>query len=126
MCRLRPATGGSAAKPRRDAESAEDRPTDLDPYEREEASNEFQAISDGTLTLGPEEMEAYYRLVKWVDHQSFAELQHRATKGLWFTDLHDHPGLHRGQLVAFDIDLLAPRIWARTIASIFPCARSTV
>ena len=31
-------------------------------------------------------MDAYYRLVTWVESQSFAELEHRAVKGLSFTD----------------------------------------
>jgi hypothetical protein len=84
----------------------EDRPTDLDPDERESAKEEFQAVSDGTLTLGREEMEAYYRLVTWVESQSFAELQRRAAKGLWYTDLHDHPDRHRGQIVALDLDVV--------------------
>ncbi len=95
-----------AAPTRQDAASAAaaDRPTDLDPDEAETAREEFQAIRDGTSTLGPEEMEAYYRLVTWVESQSFAELEHRAANGLSYADLHDHPGRRRGQLVALDID----------------------
>ena len=47
-------------------------PTDQDTDEAETAREEFQAITDGTLTLGPEEMEAYYRLLSWADSQLFA------------------------------------------------------
>ncbi len=99
-------TRPDAASARHDAASDEDRPTDLDPDEAETAKEEFQAISDGTLKLGGEEMEAYYRLVTWVESQSFAELEHRAVKGLSFAELHDHPGRHRGQLAALDIDVV--------------------
>jgi hypothetical protein len=98
-------TPPDAASARHDTASDEDRPTDLDPDEAETAREEFQAVSDGALTLGPEEMDAYYRLVTWVESQSFAELEHRAVKGLWFSDLHDHPGRHRGQIVALDLDV---------------------
>src|SRR5262245_16570035 len=38
-------------------------PTDTDPEEREAASEQIQAITDGTLALGREEMPAYWRLL---------------------------------------------------------------
>ncbi len=38
-------------------------PTDEDPDQAETAREEFQAVTDGSLTLGPEEMEPYDRLV---------------------------------------------------------------
>jgi hypothetical protein len=82
-----------------------DGPTDEDPDEAETAREEFQALSDGTLTLGPEEMEAYDRLVEWVKNQSYARLYARAKKGLRYTDLHDDVEKHRGELVALDVDL---------------------
>jgi hypothetical protein len=80
-------------------------PTDEDPDQAETAKEEFQALTDGTLTLGPEEMEPYDRLVEWVKNQSYARLYARAKKGLRYTDLHDDVEKHRGELVALDVDL---------------------
>ncbi len=80
-------------------------PTDEDPEQADAAREEFQAVTDGTLGLGPEEMEAYNRLVFWVKNQSFARLWQRARKGLWYTDLYDAPGKHRGELVALDVEI---------------------
>ena len=56
-------------------------PTDEDPEQADAAREEFQALTDGGLELGPEEMEAYNRLVFWVHNQSFARLWQRATRG---------------------------------------------
>lgn len=80
-------------------------PTDEDPEQADEARNEFQAITDGTLNLGPEEMEAYGRLVEWVKSQSFDRLSQRAKNDVWYTNLYDAPDRHRGQLVALDLDV---------------------
>jgi len=80
-------------------------PTDEEPEQADAAREEFQALTDGGLELGPEEMEAYNRLVLWVHNQSFARLWQRAHKGLWYTDLYDAPGKHRGELVALDIEI---------------------
>ncbi len=66
-------------------------PTDEDEEEAEAADEEFQALSDGTLTLGPEEMVPYNRLVSWVNSQSFARLWARAKKNLAYTYLYDDP-----------------------------------
>jgi hypothetical protein len=78
-------------------------PTDEDPDQAEEVRNEFQAMTDGALTLGPEEMEAYDRLVFWVKNQSFERLRRRARKDLLFTNFHDEPDKCRGQLAALDM-----------------------
>ena len=84
----------------------DDRPTDLDPEEAEVAREEFQAITDGTLTIGALDMDAYYRLVSWVESQSFVELEGRAAKGVRYADLHDHPNRYRGRLVVLDLELV--------------------
>jgi hypothetical protein len=78
-------------------------PTDEDPDQAEEARNEFQAITDGTLTLGAEEMVPYNRLVEWVKHQSFARLYQRAKRGFRYTHFFDDAEKHRGELVALDL-----------------------
>jgi hypothetical protein len=80
-------------------------PTDEDPDQAKAASEEFQAVTDGTRQLQPEEQEVYDRLVEWVKHQSFAALRRRARHNLWYTDLYDVPDKHRGVLVALDLDV---------------------
>jgi hypothetical protein len=57
-------------------------PTDLDPEEQSAAHYQFQAVSDGTLGMGEEEMPAYWRLFKWTKSQSFAEMNRRAAEQL--------------------------------------------
>jgi hypothetical protein len=82
-------------------------PTDEDAKESAAAREEYQAITDGATTLGPEEMEAYSRLVRWVHDQSWERLERRAKKGLRYTDLYDDVSKHRGELVALDVDIRA-------------------
>jgi hypothetical protein len=78
-------------------------PTDEVLAESEEAKNEYQVLTDGTLGLSPEEMEPYNRLVSWVNNQSFARLRARARSDLLFTHFHDEPDQHRGQLVTMEL-----------------------
>jgi hypothetical protein len=80
-------------------------PTDEDSEEADSARDEFQALTDGTLGLGAEEMVPYNRLVTWVQNQSFARLWARAKKNLAYTYLYDDAPQHRGQLVALDVEL---------------------
>jgi hypothetical protein len=82
-----------------------DGPTDEDSEQAEEVQGEYQALSDGALTLGVEEMASYNRLVFWVKNQSFARLWGRAKKDLAYTYLHDEPNKYRGQLVALDVNI---------------------
>jgi hypothetical protein len=84
-------------------------PTDEDPEQIEAAHEEFQALTDGTLALGREEMEAYDRLVEWVKNQSFARLWSRAKKDVWYTDLYDQPERHRGELLGLELDIRRAR-----------------
>lgn len=80
-------------------------PTDEDEEEAEAAKEEFPALSDGTLNLGPEEMVPYNRLVSWVKSQSFALLWARAKKNVPYTYLFDDAQRRRGALVAFDVEV---------------------
>jgi hypothetical protein len=80
-------------------------PTDEDEEEAGEAEEEFHALSDGTLTLGPEEMAPYNRLVSWVKSQSFMRLWVRGKKNLAYTYLYDDAQRHRGALVALDVEI---------------------
>jgi hypothetical protein len=88
-------------------------PTDEDPDQAETAREEFQAITDGTLKLGPEEMEPYDRLVEWVNNQSFARLRGRAKSGAWYTDLYDAPEKHRGELLSLDLEVRRAKEWGK-------------
>ncbi len=80
-------------------------PTDKDADQQAAAREEFQAITDGTLTIQPEEMEPYKRLLAWVRNQSFEQLDQRARSDLLFTQFHDQPDKYRGQLVALDLNV---------------------
>ena len=80
-------------------------PTDEDPDQAATAREEFQAVTDGTLKLGPEEMEPYDRLVFWVKNQSFARLRQRAQPDLLFTNFYDEADKYRGQLVTLEMNV---------------------
>jgi hypothetical protein len=80
-------------------------PTDEDPDQAETAREELQAMSDGTLRLGPEEQIPYDRLVFWVKNQPFARLWARAQKNPAYTYLYDQADKHRGMLAALDVNI---------------------
>ena len=80
-------------------------PTDEDEEEAEAAKEEFQAISDGTIGVAPEEMFAYNRLVSWIKSQSFARLWARARKNPAYTYLYDDAERQRGRLVGLDVEI---------------------
>jgi hypothetical protein len=79
--------------------------TDEDPDQAEEVRQEFQAVTDGTLTLTPEEMEPYDRLVFWAANQSFERLLRRSKSNLLFTHFHDEPNKYRGQLATLELNV---------------------
>jgi hypothetical protein len=76
---------------------------DLDPEESDAIKEEFQAVSDGTENILPEEMSAYNRLLRWVEKQTLSELRGRAKKDYSFTRFYQSPDEYRGQL--FEIQL---------------------
>jgi hypothetical protein len=80
-------------------------PTDEDPDQAETAREDLQAMSDGTLGMGPEEQIPYDRLVFWVKNQSFARLWARGQKNPAYTYLYDQADKHRGMLAALDVDI---------------------
>jgi hypothetical protein len=80
-------------------------PTDLDEDERGAAAQEFEAITDRTLELHPEEMNAYWRLFSWVQNQSLAGLSKRAVKDVVMNDFIQSPDDFRGQLVALELNV---------------------
>ena len=83
--------------------------TDLDPDEVQEAREEFEKITDGTLQMQPEEMKAYWRLVGWVKHQPAALLRQRARSDIFYAQFMQWPSKYRGQL--FETDLQVRRAW---------------
>ena len=88
-------------------------PTDLDAEEQAAARHQFQALSDGTLGMGAEEMPAYWRLFKWTNNQSFAELNRRAMEELnrqpnheiAFDQFVQRPDEQRGKLFRLDLNV---------------------
>ena len=83
-------------------------PTDKDPEEVEAIQEEFQAVSDAKLSIGPEEMPAYNRLLRWVQSQTLSEMRSRAKKDPVFTQFYQSPDKYRGQL--FELKLNVRRI----------------
>jgi hypothetical protein len=80
-------------------------PTDEDPDQAETAREEFQAMTDGALGLGPEEQIPYDRLVFWVKNQPFARLWARGQVNPAYTYLYDQADRHRGLLASLDVNV---------------------
>ncbi|HEY5314137.1 MAG TPA: hypothetical protein VIK18_16515 [Pirellulales bacterium] len=83
-------------------------PLDADPEEREDAQEQFLAVSDKE-ELTAVDMPAYWRLMRWSRSQSFAELRKRAKRGgvdLLFTHFAQEPEKHRGELVQLKLHLV--------------------
>jgi hypothetical protein len=83
-------------------------PTDLDPEESEAIAEEFQAVADGKLSIQPEEMPSYNRLLRWVGNQTLSEMRSRAKKDFVYTQFYQSPEKYRGQL--FEMELNVRRI----------------
>ena len=80
-------------------------PTDEDPEEAEALKEEIQALTDGSLQMGPEEMEAYDRLVRWANSQPFELLQKRARKQSVLADFMQFPDKQRGRLFTLKLNV---------------------
>ena len=74
-------------------------PTDEDPEEQQAIEEEFQAITDRTLSIQPEEMFAYRRVLQWVASQPASVMRKRARTDLAFNDFMLSPDKYRGALV---------------------------
>ena len=97
------AAAGAAEK--KTADSAEPSgPTDQDWEQAEALREELQRVSDRTLAVQPEEMDAYNRLVYWAENQSSEAMFSRAKKGLRFNDFVQSPRDHRGQLFELEFN----------------------
>jgi hypothetical protein len=93
------------AKPAEPVSPVTPGPTDLDDAEQESAIEEFQALTDRSMKLGPEEMPAYWRMFGWVQHQPFAELQKRSTKDVPMNEFVQSTDDQRGRLVTLDLNV---------------------
>lgn len=82
-----------------------DGPTDEDEEQRAAAIEEFQAVTDRTLGLAPEEMTVYWRLFSWAEHQSFAEMRKRSQKQIMLNDFMQLPDKQRGKLVKVKLNV---------------------
>lgn len=104
-----PAAAGDPHYPADLASAASDGPTagptDEDPEQRRDAEEEFQAVTDGTLGVQPEDMFAYWRLFLWVRHQPYETLRKRAQAGAVYADLVQAPAQYRGQLLQLDLNI---------------------
>jgi hypothetical protein len=101
----KPADRAARQAPQAPAVEPEAAVTDQDPEEAEAFRDERQAITDKTLEIQREEMNAYSRVLHWVENQSFAAMQKRARADLSFTDLVHSPEAHRGELVALRLNV---------------------
>jgi hypothetical protein len=73
-------------------------PIDEDQIERSDFKFECEAVTDKDV-LKPEEMSAYWHLVRWMQDQNFKQMDARARRDLVFSHFHEHPDRYRGQLV---------------------------
>jgi hypothetical protein len=80
-------------------------PTDTDRVEQFAAQEQFQAITDNTLSIGREEMPAYWRLFSWVEHQSLAQLSERADRNAVLNQFIQHPDEQRGKLFQLKLNV---------------------
>lgn len=99
-------SGATSAEPSQQAaEENVPGPTDLDQEQREAAIEEFQAVSDRTTELQPEEMPIYWRMFEWSKNQSFAEMNRRAKGRVVLNDFMQSPEVWRGELVSLDLNV---------------------
>lgn len=87
------------AKPQPSGNSA----IDEDSEEQAAAIEEFQAVSDGSTAIQPEEMFAYRRLLSWVQRQPLPELRGRAKAEPSFNELMQRPAEYRGTLAHLNL-----------------------
>jgi hypothetical protein len=92
------------------AETVVPAPTDLDKAEWERSASLFEAVSDKTA-LAPEEMPAYWRLMKWARGQMFSELERRAARDVAYTRLFEQPEKYRGRLLRLRLHILRILDW---------------
>ena len=84
-------------------------PTDEDPDEQDQIQEAREGITDGTISILPEEMIAYKHVLTWVHNQSMALMSKRAKKGLVFHDFITDPDQLRFKLVELEMNVARVR-----------------
>ena len=69
------------------------------------AVEEFQAISDGATQIQPEEMPAYWRILRWVLQQPIPSLRQHASSVAARQEFLHHPNSLRGHLYQFEMEV---------------------
>ena len=106
LAQAKPAAARSpATKPAVQPEHVVPGPTDLDIEEQDAAAEEFLALTDGGLEQGVEEMPAYWRLFRWAEHQTTAQMTKRAAKDVVFNEFMRDPDAQRGKLFTLKLDI---------------------
>jgi hypothetical protein len=82
--------------------------TDLDPDESEEATEQFQALTDFSLNMAREEMPSYWRLFRWSKNQTFDQMRQRAATSPIFNQFIQARDKQRGKL--FRLDMTVRRV----------------
>jgi hypothetical protein len=77
-------------------------PPDEDPEQQGALAEEMTAVADNTFNQ-PEEMFAYYRLLRWEMAQSAEQLQAKAIQNPRYGDFFQRPEFYRGKLVEFQL-----------------------
>jgi len=91
--------------------------TDLDGEEQAEVEEQFQALSDFSLGMAPEEMPAYWRMFRWTNRQTFEQMRQRAEQKPLFNQFVQFRDKHRGKL--FRLDLTVRQVLA------YPAAKNS-
>jgi hypothetical protein len=78
---------------------------DADPEQWTAAVEEFQAISDGSTAIQPEELPAYWRIMNWVQQQPNELLRQRKTESARRNDFLQRPDKLRGQLFTLNLQV---------------------
>ncbi len=78
---------------------------DEDPEQWAAAIEEFQAVSDGTVQIQPEEMPAYWRVLTWVCQQPIDAFRKRPAARPLRKDLLHHSDARRGKLYKIDMQV---------------------
>lgn len=73
--------------------------------EWEAARAEFDGIADSTLQCRPEEMPAYWRLIKWSLQQPDFESPRSSFSTVSYNELVNQPGVFRGRPVQLDLHI---------------------
>ncbi len=94
-----------AAKPQLDKppELTATGPTDETADEMTIMDDDRQGIADGSLHMKIEEMQAYYRVLKWVENQPVATLCRRARKHVLYDEFRANPDQLRFQILQLNL-----------------------